>query len=95
MARHAPRGLALSEADGTVANPPRGDGGLANRDNGVIEVSGDRTLSKGPYLYRDIWKPLARVLDACSIDACEASGWTRSAAIVNDDRPAPNGRLSE
>ena len=73
---------------------------LAKRANAVIKVSGACTLSKEPYLFPDIWDPLARVFDAWGFDRCLwGTDWTRAAAVVNYEQGVEpfrtTSRLSE
>jgi hypothetical protein len=64
---------------------------LAERKNAMIKVSGACTLSREPYLFPDIWDPLARVFDAWGFGRCvwalTAHAHTRSSTTSRPSNP--------
>lgn len=56
---------------------------LAAHDNVSIKISGACTLSHQPFPYKDIWDPLARILDAFGFERCLwGTDWTRAVALL-------------
>jgi predicted TIM-barrel fold metal-dependent hydrolase len=56
---------------------------LAACDNVAVKISGACTLSHEPFPYRDIWDPLARILDAFGFDRCMwGTDWTRAVGML-------------
>jgi L-fuconolactonase len=56
---------------------------LAAFGNVRIKISGACTLSHEPFPYRDIWDPLACVIDAYGLDRCMwGTDWTRAVALL-------------
>src|SRR5262249_5803956 len=56
---------------------------LAAHDNVAIKISGACTLSHGPFPFKDIWDPLARIFDAFGFPRCMwGTDWTRAVAFL-------------
>ena len=56
---------------------------LAKQPNIVIKITGACTLSREAYPYKDIWDPLARIVDAFGIDRCLwGTDWTRATGLL-------------
>jgi L-fuconolactonase len=56
---------------------------LAAHPNVAIKISGACTLSQGPFPYKDIWDPLARIFDAFGMNRCMwGTDWTRAVKLL-------------
>jgi len=56
---------------------------LAAHDNVAIKITGACTLSHERFPYRDIWDPVARILDAFGLGRCLwGTDWTRAVALL-------------
>ena len=56
---------------------------LGAHDNVAVKISGACTLSHGPFPYKDIWDPLARVFDAFGFARCMwGTDWTRAVGLL-------------
>ncbi len=56
---------------------------LAAHPNVTVKISGAGTLSHEAFPYKDIWDPLARILDAFGFDRCMwGTDWTRAVAFL-------------
>jgi predicted TIM-barrel fold metal-dependent hydrolase len=56
---------------------------LGAHRNVAIKITGACTLSREAYPYKDIWDPLARIVDAFGIDRCMwGTDWTRAVALL-------------
>ena len=57
---------------------------LAELDNIAIKITGACTLSHDRFPFPDIWDPIARVIDAFSIERCLwGTDWTRAVHLVS------------
>jgi predicted TIM-barrel fold metal-dependent hydrolase len=56
---------------------------LARQPNVAIKITGACTLSREAYPYKDIWDPLARIVDAFGIQRCMwGTDWTRAVKLL-------------
>lgn len=56
---------------------------LAAHPNVAIKITGACTLSREAYPYKDIWEPLARIVDAFGIERCMwGTDWTRAVGLL-------------
>ena len=57
---------------------------LAAMPNVAMKITGACTLAREPYLYRDIWDPVCRLIDAFGIDrSLWGTDWTRAIAFLD------------
>jgi predicted TIM-barrel fold metal-dependent hydrolase len=69
---------------------------LAAHDNIAIKISGACTLSHGPFPYKDIWDPLARIFDAFGLDRCMwGTDWTRAVALLTYEQGVEAFRVTD
>ena len=56
---------------------------LSAHKNIVVKISGACTLSHGPFPYKDIRKPVSRILDTFGLDRCMwGTDWTRAVNLL-------------
>ncbi len=56
---------------------------LARCDNVAIKISGACTLSRQPFPYDDLWKPLGQIFEAFGFERCMwGTDWTRAVGLL-------------
>ena len=69
---------------------------LAAFENVAIKISGAGTLSRQPFPYPDIWKPLQRIFDAYGFQRCLwGTDWTRAVELLTYQQGVEAFRVAE